>query len=292
MTDSGVRGLLLLDKPTGITSHTAVRRAARLLGGARTGHAGTLDPLASGLLLVGLGNATRLLEFLVGLDKTYRAVIRLGEMRDTLDREGKILETRPVEGVTPGRVAETLGAFRGEIEQLPPLHSAIKDRGVPLHRRVRRGEEVTVSPRRVRIDRIDLLGLDGPELSVEVACSSGTYIRSLARDIGERLGTGACLWELRRTACGPFSVEDAVTLEQLDAEGPRAASRLLPAERMAEGLPRRVLDDARKNAASHGMKIADDGPEGEETALFGEDGALVALAVRRQGFLCPRKVFA
>lgn len=292
MTETGIRGLLLLDKPSGITSHTAVRRAARTLGTARAGHAGTLDPLASGLLLVGIGNATRLLEFLVGLDKTYRAVIRLGETRDTLDREGKILETRPADGVTPERVAAALAAFRGEIDQLPPIHSAIKDRGVPLHRRARRGEEVTAPMRRVRIDRIELLGIDGPELTVDVACSSGTYIRSLARDVGERLGTGACLWELRRTACGPFPVEDAVTLERLEAEGAAAAARLLPAERMTEGLPRRVLDGAQKNAAAHGMKIPDTGSEGEEVALFGEDGTLLALAVRREGFLCPRKVFA
>ncbi|NTU59714.1 MAG: tRNA pseudouridine(55) synthase TruB, partial [Deltaproteobacteria bacterium] len=148
-------GLLVLDKPTGITSHTAVRRAARRLGVPKAGHAGTLDPLASGVLLVGLGKGTRLLEYLVGHDKAYRARIRLGEVRDTLDREGRVLETRSAQGVTALQVEAALAPLRGVIDQVPPAHSAIKIDGQPLYRRARRGEAIVAPPRRVEISRLE-----------------------------------------------------------------------------------------------------------------------------------------
>jgi tRNA pseudouridine55 synthase len=281
-----------LDKPLGITSHTAVRRVQRLLGANRAGHAGTLDPLARGVLLVGLGKATRLLEYLVGHDKTYRAVIRLGEVRDTLDREGRVLETRPVPPLSTGDVEAALSRFRGAQDQIPPVHSAIKVGGVASHRRVRRGQVVEPAPRRVAIHRLDLLGREGDDLIVEVECGSGTYVRSLARDIGEALGSGGTLWELTRLRSGPFRLEEAATLAVLEAEGEAAWGRVLPATEMVRGLATVTLTEPEAAFVRTGRSVPRTGlPEGGNLAAFDETGTLVAV-VRAEGeVLRPAKVF-
>ncbi len=292
MTSAAPDGLLLLDKPVGITSHTAVRRAARALGIKRAGHAGTLDPLASGLLLVGVGKATRLLELLVGGDKRYLARVKLGEVRDTLDREGALLEERPVGDFTRGEVEEALAALAGEIDQVPPVYSAIKKDGVPLHRRARRGEEVTPAPRRVTIYEIRLEMLELPWVELFVHCSSGTYVRSIARDLGEKLDTGGALFELRRLSSGAFRVEEALSLEQIEAEGEDAKRHLLPPLRMAGELPSRLLTEEEARRVAHGGALADDGDsEGEELVLLDPGGELLALARRGEGIVKPRKVF-
>lgn len=294
MTDPSTEGfgLLVLDKPTGITSHSAVRRAARHFGVKRAGHAGTLDPLASGVLLIGLGRATRLLEYLVGHDKCYRARIRLGETRDTLDREGRVLERRPVEPFPFARVDEALACFRGRIEQVPPAYSAIKVAGQPLYRRARRGEDVAVPPRTVEITRLELLSWEPPDLVVELECSSGTYVRSVARDLGALLGTGGTLWELVRLRSGPFTLRDAVSLEGLDEAGASAVTHLLPPERMTASLPSLGATPEEIDTLASGRALLNRGEEGDgDRAVFDDGGRLVAIGRTCGGELRPLKVF-
>ncbi len=297
MTDNDRWGLLLVDKPISITSHTLVNRIRRQLGIKRVGHAGTLDPMASGLMLVGIGKATRLLEYLVGCDKTYMATVRLGVRTETLDREGEVVEERDASSVTRAMVEGVLEGFRGLITQVPPRHSAIKVGGVPLHRRTRRGEDVEPPPREVTIHRLELTAFDPPQFELEVDCTSGTYIRSLANDIGEALGTGATLWGLKRSVCGRFSLEDAATLGELEELGEEGWGKLLRPQVMVEGLPKRELTPEEVATISNGGRISgrrggeDNMVEEGETVLIGPDGELVALAVVDGDQLKPRKVF-
>ncbi len=286
-------GLLVLDKPVGLSSHAAARRAQRALGAARAGHAGTLDPAASGVLLVGLGRATRLLEYLTGHDKAYRARVRLGRVTDTLDREGRLLEQRPVPPLDDERIEAALAGLRGPQLQVPPAFSAVKQGGERLYRRARRGEDVRPDPRPVTVHRLDLVKRDGPDLVLDVVCSKGTYVRSVARDLGEALGTGATLWELVRTRSGPFGLEDAVSLAEVEDRGPAAWDRVLPAARMVTGLPR-VSVDARELALLADGRPVERGvsPGGDAAAVFGPDGDLVAVARPDGPLLRPAKVFA
>jgi tRNA pseudouridine55 synthase len=206
--------LLLIDKPSGPTSFDMVALLRRLSGVRRIGHAGTLDPFATGLLLLLTGPATRLQDGFLGADKGYLARLRLGAESDSHDRTGTILEHGgPLPA--PARIEEALAAFRGEIDQVPPMHSAIKIGGRRLYKAARRGETVERPPRRVRIDRLELLAVDGACIDLEIACGKGTYIRSLARDLGAMLGCGALVEDLRRTASGEYRVERALGVEQL-----------------------------------------------------------------------------
>lgn len=280
-------GFLLLDKPEGLTSHTAARRAARALGFKKTGHAGTLDPMATGLMLVGLGRATRLLEYLVGCDKTYLATIRLGIETDTLDREGIALRERDCDAFSIGEIESALAAFVGEFTQTPPLHSAIKVGGQPLYKLARKGVEATAPERVVRVYSISLLEYVHPEVVIEVACGSGTYIRSLARDIGNRLGVPASLWALRRTATGPFRVEDASKLDELSPEAIRNPSEMI------YSLPNITLERDGLNALVHGKSVETAQlPEfSGEVAVFDGEGGLSAMCEKNGEILKPRKVF-
>src|SRR5689334_9812579 len=221
-------GVLLLDKPSGPSSNTVLQRVRRLLDAARAGHTGTLDPLASGLLVIALGEATKFSGGLLEADKAYRARVKLGERTSTADAEGEVL-SRSAVAVTEGSLRGALERFRGEIQQVPPMYAAIKRDGRPLYEYARRGENVERAPRRVTIRSLELeeFGPDWAVLGVE--CSKGTYVRTLAEDIGELLGCGAHLAELRRIAVGPFSLRDAVTLDDLE--------RLPQADRRARLLP-------------------------------------------------------
>ncbi len=186
-------GILNIDKPQGWTSHDVVAWIRRVLKVKRVGHAGTLDPLATGVLLVCVGQATRVAEYLMASDKTYRAQIQLGTITDTYDTDGEVVETRPLSpDIDRGAIWVALGRFVGDIMQAPPAYSAIKQDGVPLHRRARRGEEVRPAPRPVRIHSIQLVDWTAPCLTVDVTCDPGTYIRSLAHDLGQALGCGRC----------------------------------------------------------------------------------------------------
>ncbi|UCG25655.1 MAG: tRNA pseudouridine(55) synthase TruB [Chloroflexota bacterium] len=214
---AAIEGLLCLDKSSGPTSHDVVNKIRRLTGIRRVGHAGTLDPLATGLLLVCLGRATRLLEYLVGQPKSYVATIQMGQETDTYDAEGEIIAERAV-AVTMQQLSAALDTYQGQISQRAPLFSAVKVDGQPLYRRARRGEDVEPPVRVVTIYQLKLLDRQESTLVVGVKCSSGTYIRSLAHDLGQSLGCGAHLADLRRTEVGSFTLDDAIALDELSPQ--------------------------------------------------------------------------
>ncbi|WP_069040296.1 tRNA pseudouridine(55) synthase TruB [Methyloversatilis sp. RAC08] len=237
-----VHGVLLLDKPIGLSSNDALQKARRLFQAARAGHTGTLDPLASGLLPVCFGDATRFAGLMLDADKEYLAQVRLGVRTSTGDAEGDILDTRPVD-VSLERLLGALAAHRGDIEQIPPMHSALKHQGKALYEYARAGETIERAVRHVRIHEIELLDCALPAFSMRVRCSKGTYIRTLAEDIGEMLGCGAHLSGLRRTLTGPLSLDCSHTLETLSAldEAQRMAL-LLPPDCLLQDLPACQLD--------------------------------------------------
>lgn len=213
-----------LDKPPGLTSREAMKLACKALKTRKAGHGGTLDPIATGVLLVLLGEATKLSGYLLELEKEYSATLKLGQRTDTFDSEGAVIET--VEGftVTESQVEETLERFRGEIEQVPPMYSALKVSGKPLYKLARKGLEVERAPRKVHVSELELTGFDPPEMEIKVVCSKGTYIRALADDIGRALGTGAHISGLRRLRIGHFRAEEAARPEELHAGHPAVHS--------------------------------------------------------------------
>lgn len=232
-------GVLLVDKPVGHTSHDVVARLRGKLHLKRIGHAGTLDPLATGLLVILVGKATRISQYLTSVEKEYTGTIELGKVTNTQDAEGEMLETRPVPELSEQQIRQTLQGFLGDQYQMPPMFSAVKIDGVPLYKRARAGEEVEREPRFIRIMRFDLLRWESPEIDFLVNCTKGTYVRTLAHDVGQRLGCGAHLKRLRRTASGDLRVEQALPLEQLLAMPlPELERRLIPVHVAA---PRIVL---------------------------------------------------
>lgn len=210
------RAALLIDKPKGWSSFDVIRRLRRILGVRKIGHAGTLDPMATGLLICLVGRATKLMETFMSLPKTYEGTLRLGETTPSYDAETEPVARRPWVHLTEADLEEARLGFLGEITQVPPMYSAVKVGGERLYKKARRGEEIARPPRTVHVYTFDLTGRDGPDVSFRVCCSKGTYVRSLAHDFGERLGCGAHLTALRRTAIGPYSVENAWTLDALE----------------------------------------------------------------------------
>ncbi len=250
-----IDGVLLLDKPSGVTSNAALQTARRLLNAAKAGHTGTLDPMASGLLPLAFGEATKFSQMLLDADKTYAATVRLGIETDSGDADGAVLGTRPVE-VSEAGLIEVLKRFRGEIEQMPPMYSALKRNGKPLYEYARAGIEIERETRRVRIHELDLEAFDGDCFRIRVACSKGTYIRSLAMDIGTALGCGAHLSALRRTRIGVFDVEDAVSLQILEAADLIERDRLLaPPDVLVSAFERVELDGEQTTAILHGQPL-------------------------------------
>ncbi|MGD2119417.1 MAG: tRNA pseudouridine(55) synthase TruB [Chromatiales bacterium] len=211
-----VNGILLLDKAAGITSNKALQQVKHLFRAQKAGHTGSLDPLATGLLPICLGEATKISAFLLDADKRYQVQIKLGEKTSTADAEGEVIETRPLQGIDEAAIAAVLPEFVGEIQQLPPMHSALKHQGERLYKLARQGIEVERTPRDVTIFSLSMTACELPFVSLEVHCSKGTYVRTLAEDIGERLGCGAHVAQLRRTAVGPYR-DGMVTFEQLEA---------------------------------------------------------------------------
>jgi tRNA pseudouridine55 synthase len=287
-----ISGVLLIDKPSGPSSNAVLQRTKRLLGARRAGHTGTLDPLASGLLVIGLGEATKFAAALLDADKAYRARIRLGVRTATGDAEGAVLASMPVD-VSRGTLLETLGRFRGEIEQIPPRHAAIKHKGRPLYEYARRGEEVPRTPRRVLIHRLELEEFLEDCAVVFVECSKGTYIRSLAEDIGTALGCGAHLSGLERTAVGPFRLDQALKLEALEALSPDGRrARVLPSEALLGSWPRLTLGPEVAAKFTHGQAVRVDSGEGE-VAVFDDRGRLLGTgAVGVEGTLRPKRLLA
>jgi tRNA pseudouridine55 synthase len=273
-----VNGLLVLDKPAGITSRDAVDRALRWFGPrTKMGHTGTLDPFATGVLVLCLGNTTRLTEYVQEMGKTYRSVFVLGATSDTDDVDGTLTPLAGAADPGPEAVARALAALVGTIEQVPPAYSAAKVAGQRAYALARQGEDVSLRARPVQIHGIDLLRYEYPEVEVEVRCGKGTYIRSLARDVGRALGCGAYVGQLRRTRVGPFTVEKAVSL---DADRHTARARLLPAGEAVAELPQVTVGrpDARRlrSGQAIALPVALAGHSGE-VGLFDEAGTLVAV---------------
>lgn len=229
-----LEGVLLVDKPGEHTSHDVVARLRGILHMRRIGHAGTLDPMATGLLVILVGKATRLSQYLTSLDKEYEGSVELGRITDSQDADGEVMETRPVPPFDESAVREALRGFLGDQYQTPPMYSAIKVGGVPLYKKARKGEEIEREPRFIRVMGWDLLKLELPRFAFRLRCSKGTYVRTLAHDLGQKLGCGAHLAALRRTAAGPFRIEDALTLEAIEKlPRPELERRLIPAHAAA-----------------------------------------------------------
>lgn len=297
-------GVLVIDKPAGMTSHdvvAVVRRAASPRGARRrervkVGHAGTLDPDATGVLVVCLGRATRLVPYLQASRKTYDARLRLGVTTSTLDAAGEVLTERDASGVDEPALCEALKSFVGEVDQVPPMVSALKVGGERLHAKARRGEVVARAPRRVTIHDVVLEDFEpGPraEAGFLVTCSSGTYVRSLAADVGERLGVGAHLVALRRLGSGRFSLEDAVDLDKVSALGSqgRLAEALLDMAGAVADYPRVVLDERAVADLGHGRPIGPTGLPGPVAALDAS-GRLIAMVEDTDGVARPLVVVA
>jgi tRNA pseudouridine55 synthase len=274
MTDAG---LVVVDKPGGVTSHDVVGRCRRIFGTRKVGHAGTLDPMATGVLVVGIERATKILGLLTATDKSYSATIRLGQTTSTEDAEGEVLQTVSADDVTEGQIGEAVAGLRGEIAQVPSTVSAIKVGGKRSYQLAREGQAVELAARNLRIDRFDVLAVrhhDGlVDVDVEVDCSSGTYIRALARDVGAALGVGGHLTALRRTRVGRFGLDQARTLDDL-ADQPRLSYSL--DEACLQSFPRRDLTADEAEDTRHGRALKPAGIDGIYAAVA-PDGQVIAL---------------
>ena len=281
MTAAAPNGLVVIDKPVGMTSHDVVARIRRLVGTRKVGHAGTLDPMATGVLVVGVGRATRLLGHLALAEKGYTATIRLGASTVTDDAEGEVVDVADASGVTPAALAAEVAELTGTIRQVPSAVSAVKVDGVRSYARVRSGEQVALKAREVTIGRLEIMRTQWHgrhlDVDVEVDCSSGTYVRALARDLGAALGVGGHLTALRRTRVGPFGVESARTLDQL-AETPT----VMPlADAAAAVFPRLDVDAETAARVAHGAPMPRTGVDPGPVAVFGTDGMLLSLVQDR-----------
>jgi len=278
---SSLDGLVLVDKPQGWTSHDVVARTRKIAGTRRVGHAGTLDPMATGLLVLGLNRATRLLTYVVGADKTYTATIRLGASTVTDDAEGEVTLTADTSGLTDADVRAGVHALTGELQQVPSAVSAIKVGGRRSYARVRAGEQVELAARPVTVHRFEVVGLRRSgepgsavlDVDVELDVSSGTYVRALARDVGAALGVGGHLTALRRTRVGPYSVDEARSLEQLATD----LSVLPMADAARAAFPARELTDEQVRMLRYGQRLPATGGPAGPVAGFAPDGSLVAL---------------
>lgn len=287
-------GILNIHKTGGMTSHDVVARVRHITGQRKVGHAGTLDPMATGVLLLCLGQATRVSEYLMSGDKTYLARICLGISTDTYDADGQVT-ARAAVNVGRDQVEQTLSQFVGTLEQVPPMYSAIKREGTPLYKLARRGEVAAREARTVQIKTFTLLRWEPPELEMQVECSKGTYVRSLAHDLGQRLGCGAHLIGLVRTCSGRFRLEQAVTLVELEqaflrGEGPQL---VLPIDVALQGFPSVALDPVAADKVLVGQRVAlRDQPSGDVCRVYDLEGRLLALLRRSDdGLWQPFKVF-
>lgn len=288
-----VHGVLLLDKPAGLTSNATLQRVRRLFGRIKAGHTGTLDPLATGLLPICLGEATKYSHSLLDADKTYEAVIRLGFVSSTGDAEGAVEETR-LPDFDDEKLQEVVRAFSGPILQRPPMHSALKKDGRPLYEYARAGIEVDRILRNVLIKELELIDYKDKMLSIRVTCSKGTYIRVLAQDMGEVLGCGGYLTALRRTRVADLDVADAIGLEDLGRSGPLvAATRLLPVDLLVSAYPALRLDSAEAKRVSTGLEVrpaAEVVPQGP-VRLYGPTGTFLGLGEgRSDGIVAPKRM--
>jgi len=299
--ESNVSGVLVIDKPIGMTSHDVVQVVRRGIGIRRAGHTGTLDPRASGVLVVLVGPAVRISEYVSASDKRYQATIHLGSTTDTYDAEGEILNSKPVPGLTEDDLDKVLQTFVGEIEQVPPPYSAVKVGGRKAYEMAREGEEVNLAPRKINVYSLEILEWETPELVIDVFCSSGTYVRSLAADLGEKLGCGAHLSGLRRTKSGRFTLRDAVPLRRLQESFTNGTwyRYLIPAAEALADWPALELTAHQVDQVIHGHRIpasesyAPEPEAGLWARALSEQSELVALMLFDEGTQewQPKKVF-
>ena len=284
---SPAAGLVVVDKPAGITSHDVVRRCRRIFATRKVGHAGTLDPMATGVLVVGIERATKILGLLSGASKSYAATVRLGQATATDDAEGDVLQSVSAAGVTDAQIADAIAALRGDIEQRPSSVSAVKVGGERAYRLAREGRAVELAPRSVRVERFDVLAIrrhdELVDVDVEVDCSSGTYIRALARDVGVTLGVGGHLTALRRTRVGRFGLDESRTLDEL-AEAPQLSYTLDAACLLA--FPRRDLTAEEAEDTRHGRPLKPAGIDGAYAATA-PDGHVIALLTDQESRTKP-----
>ena len=285
-------GVLLFDKPLELSSNTALQKVRRLYHAEKAGHTGTLDPLATGLLPVCFGEATKFTIALLDADKSYRATIRLGQRTTTGDAEGEVIETRAV-AVDETQVLAVLAKFMGETRQLPPMHSAIKHQGKPLYEYIRKGETVERELRTVFVRELKLERLEGDELEFSVLCSKGTYVRTLAEDISEMLGCGGHLIALRRTGIGAFSLAHAYTLAQLEVmDAVQRDACLMPLDCLVQDLPRLELDEVQANRMAQGQRLglSDGYPDGKRRLYVAE--RFIGLGELAGGRLAPSRLLS
>jgi len=293
-----VDGILNINKPIGMTSHDVVARVRKLLRQERVGHTGTLDPAASGVLPICVGQATRVAEYLSESGKAYRAEMVFGIVTDTYDAEGTVTRSADASALTLSEITAALPSFLGPQMQMPPLYSAIKLQGQPAYKRMRAGEEITLEPRAVEITDLAVVAWHAPRLTLAVECSKGTYIRSLAYDLGEKLGCGAHLTGLVRTRSGPFSLSDSVTLELLaqEAEQDAIAHYLFPPDYALQHYPALYLDTATTSRVLHGNMFAPPTPDqpapAELARVYDAAGHFLAIATwnEQQNAWQPKKV--
>lgn len=289
-----IDGVLLLDKPVGLTSNAALQKAKRLYRAEKAGHTGTLDPFATGLLPLCLGEATKFSQFLLDADKVYLAEIRLGVRTASGDLDGAVIAERPVR-VDEAALRQALARFLGDIEQVPPMHSALKHAGRPLYEYARQGIEIERKARRVHVHALELVAFHGDACSVRVHCSKGFYVRALADDLGEALGCGAHLSGLRRLASGGFRLEQSVTLEALaDMDEAARDALLLPPDVLIASLPRLDLDLEAAWQVSHGQPVwLPRLAVGQQYRIYGGAGAFLGVVeVNQEGKAAPRRLLA
>jgi tRNA pseudouridine55 synthase len=290
VAESGMNGVLPVDKPAGPTSHDIVATARRTLGVRRVGHTGTLDPFASGLLLLCFGQATRIAEYLTGLDKRYRATVRLGTATDTDDLTGAVTASADPAGIGSHDVEAALAGLRGSVLQVPPQYSAKKVAGERAYAAARQGREVRLRPVAVTIHELHLTAFRSPDADIEVLCSSGTYIRAIARDLGDALGVGAHLTALRRTAIGSYHVDSAVTPGDFDRPG-AAAAAIVPTAAALRHLPRFSLEEGQAGELRHGRTIHVGAVPDAPVVVAAVGSEAVAIGECAAGVFRPRKVF-
>lgn len=286
-------GILNVNKPAGWTSHDVVAKLRGLLKGQKIGHAGTLDPSATGVLPVLVGRATRIAEYLLDWDKEYRAVLRLGETTDTLDATGSVLSRHPTDGITEEAIRSAIARFQGRISQVPPMYSAVKVGGMPLYKAARAGRTVARRAREINVHGIDVLGVSGPDVSLLIRCSKGTYVRTLCADIGEVLGVGGHLLALERTRAGPLTIQHALTIDEIRSRLSlgRLDEDFLSLDAALDGLSAVVLDEATAARVLHGVPVpfeaghSETWPAGKAVRLKDRSGRLLALGkvVDREG---------
>lgn len=289
-----MNGIIIVDKPQGKTSHDIVYFIRRLTGIKKVGHTGTLDPMATGVLPICIGAATKIADMLTLSDKEYVAELILGKTTDTQDAEGQVLSEKKV-NCTEDEIRAAVMSFIGEIEQVPPMYSAIKQNGKKLYELARQGIEVERKPRKVMINSIDILKIDGKSVTIDVSCSKGTYIRTLCEDIGNKLGTGAYMNTLRRIKTGMFDLSQSHTLEELgtlkSGDAGTLKEVLIPADRVFEDLPCIKLNEKQKRSVVNGVRMTYKGIENQDYRVYDENGEFLCVSKIVDGRLTLVKSF-